>query len=113
MGEVPEFKHQLVTALYNLLQEFFEAKGGSNPMMAALMFGIRGELPSILRSLDENPEAVEMIKEKLERVVGVERPIVEAVAEDEVIEVQASPAAFTPGWSGVGEEQSDGDNQEY
>lgn len=65
----PQYRHKLVQGLYELLQEYIQGKGGGNLLFSALMFGIRGELPHILKSLDENPEMVKMIREKLEKVL--------------------------------------------
>lgn len=84
MAELPKFKHPLVSALYELLQEYMKGKSG-NFMWDALLFGVRGELPSLLKTLDEKPEAVKMIREKLERVLMAGQDIEVKVEEDRII----------------------------
>ena len=62
------YKHKIVQALANLIETY--GGKGSNPMVSILWASMKHEVPHILKSLDDNPEAIAEIKRKLEDVLA-------------------------------------------
>ncbi len=63
------YKHKVVQGLADILNEF--GGGGSDPMMKAVWFGIRGQVPLILSQLDNAPDAVALIEAKMRVVLDM------------------------------------------
>lgn len=73
MTSAPQFRHFLVQSLWELVQEWTtKEKLAGNPIVTAIWYALRRELPDILRSLDENDAVVEMIRERLAKVLQEE-----------------------------------------
>lgn len=86
-----QFKHRIVQALYELIEEWGNAKVGITldprmMMFKALWMALRAELPSMLKSLDENEEACALIREKIKKVLEDEEIEQYVVKEDIGIE---------------------------
>jgi len=66
------FRYRIVQGL----ADFIESYGGKgkDPLMRSIWFGIKGQVPVILKALDDNEEAVAEIEKKLKAVLGVEEP---------------------------------------
>jgi len=70
------YKHKVVTGLAQLIDRY--GGGGESPIMRAVWFGLKQEVPLILQALDSSEEAIRMIEDKLREVLGIE-PKVEEV----------------------------------
>ena len=65
----PQFRHELVYELWSLINDWVKPSG-RNPLLAAVWMGLKGSLPDLFKSLDENDEIVEEIRARLAKVVG-------------------------------------------
>lgn len=63
------YKHKITQGLADLIEKY--GGGGKDPMMKAVWWGIKGQIPSLLQSLDENDEAIEEIRKKLMDVLDI------------------------------------------
>ena len=70
------YRHRVVQALNDLVTKY--GGGGESPIMRAVWFGLKQEVPLILQVLDSSEEAIRMIEDKLREVLGIE-PKVEEV----------------------------------
>jgi len=70
------YKHRVVQGLADLLNKY--GGGGSDPIMRAVWFGMKQQIPLLLKSLDENEEAIASIERTLKEVLEQE-PNVKAV----------------------------------
>ena len=70
------YRHKVVQALADLIAKY--GGGGESPIMRAVWFGLKHEVPLILQALDSSEEAIRMIEDKLREVLGIE-PKVEEV----------------------------------
>ena len=61
------YKHKIVQGLANIIEKY--AGHGSSPIMKAVWMGIKGEVPGILETLDNNEEMVN----ELEKEMGIEQ----------------------------------------
>ncbi len=64
------YKHRIVQGLADLIDTY--AGKGDNPMMAAIWYGIKGQVPAILQALDSNEEAIAEIEKQLRKALGIE-----------------------------------------
>jgi len=79
------YKHRVVEGLAQLIDRY--GGGGESPIMRAVWFGLKHEVPLILQALDSSEEAIRMIEDKLREVLDikpVEEPTQVAVMELEV-----------------------------
>ena len=63
------YKHKIIQGLADLIEAY--AGKGNDPMMKAIWWGIKGQVPSILQGLDDNEEAIAEIEAKLREVLGI------------------------------------------
>lgn len=64
------YKHRIVQGLDELITKY--GGKGSDPFMRAVWFGIKGQVPLILSTLDNSEEAIAEIEAKLREVLGIE-----------------------------------------
>lgn len=83
------YKHKIVQGIADLVEKY----GGESkdPMMRAIWFGIKGQVPNILQSLDENEEAVTTLREKLIEVLDLKPQEPEVISEVAELEVGVEP----------------------
>lgn len=62
------YRHKIIQGLAQLIERY--GGKGSDPIMKSVWWGIRGQVPSILKSLDDNDEAVAEIERKVREVLG-------------------------------------------
>lgn len=87
------YKHRVVQGLADLIAKY--GVGGKDPMMRAVWFGIKGQVPMLLEALDNNEEAIATIEEKLKEVLDIKepepipaRPEVEGTPEQQMAETE-------------------------
>ena len=66
------YRHKIIQGLADLINEY--GGKGNDPMMKAVWWGIKGQVPSLLQTLDENDEAIAEIRAKLIEVLDVPLP---------------------------------------
>ncbi len=66
------YRHKVVQGLANLIERY--AGKGTDPMMKAVWWGIKGQVPMLLQTLDNNEEAVAEIEKKLRDMLDIEEP---------------------------------------
>lgn len=66
------YKHKIVQALASLIELY--GGGGKDPMMRAVWYGIKGQVPHILQGLDDNSEIVVEIQEKVLEALDIQVP---------------------------------------
>jgi len=69
------YKHRVVQGLHELIEKY--GGGGHDPFMKAVWFGIKGQVPLILSTIDNSEEAIAEIEKKLREVLGIEEPLKE------------------------------------
>ena len=69
MAQKPLFKHKFVQGLYDLLSQEFGGTRG-NPLLKILFSAVLPDLPTLLKSLDDNDIAVEALREKFAAIVA-------------------------------------------
>jgi len=85
------YRHKVVEGLAQLIDKY-GGKGG-DPFMRAIWAGIKSQVPSLLKSLDESKEAVELIEKKMREALGIkEGPIIQVIDVEEASEPVAQPA---------------------
>lgn len=85
------YRHKIVQGLSQLIEKY----GGKSkdPLMASIWWGIKGQIPSILQSLDENEKAIAEIRDKLMEVLDLKPQITEVSLEEEEAKEQAGEFA--------------------
>lgn len=73
------YNHKIVQGLADLIEKY--GGGGKDPMMRAVWYGVKGQIPTLLQTLDANESAVSEIRSKLMEVLEVEEYIEKEVAE--------------------------------
>ena len=68
-----KYRHKIVQALSDLIMNF--AGKGKDPIMRAVWYGIKGQVPSILQILDDNEEAIEFLRAKMLDALDIKEPI--------------------------------------
>lgn len=88
------YKHKIVEGLSQLIDKY----GGKSkdPMMAAIWWGIKGQIPSILQSLDENEKAIAEIRDKLMEVLDIKPQITEVSLVKEEVKTEEQTGEFAP-----------------
>ena len=73
------YQHKIVTALAELVKTY----GGDikDPMFKILWMSIRGQVPTTLAALDNNPEAIAKIEAKVKEIFELDKLPEELVAE--------------------------------
>lgn len=67
------YKHRITQGLADLIEKY--GGGGDDPMLKAVWWGLKGQVPLILQALDSSEEAIKEIEDKLREVLGIEEPI--------------------------------------
>lgn len=63
------YRHKVVQGLADLIAKY--GGGGKDPMMRAVWFGVKGQIPSLLQTLDNSEEAIKEIEDKLKEVLDI------------------------------------------
>lgn len=63
------YRHKVVQGLADLIAKY--GGGGRDPLMRAVWYGIKGQVPIILQALDDSEEAVKMIEDKMREALGI------------------------------------------
>lgn len=85
------YKHRVVQGLAELIERY--GGRGQDPIMNAVWWGIKSQVPSLLKNLDESEEAVELIERKMREALGIQEEQQAAeVIEGLVIEAEQEPA---------------------
>lgn len=66
------YRHKIIQGLAELINEY--GGKGNDPIMKAVWWGIKGQVPSLLQTLDENEEAIAEIRAKLFEVLDIVIP---------------------------------------
>ena len=66
------YRHKVVQGLAALIEKY--GSGGKDPIMAAVWFGIKGQVPSFLASLDDNEQAVAEIHQSIMEALDIKAP---------------------------------------
>ena len=84
------YRHKIVEGLAQFI-EHYGGKSG-NPMISAIWFGVKHEVPLLLEALDNNEEAVAEIEKRLREVLSApELLLSEVVPVEEPISFMAPP----------------------
>lgn len=67
------YRHRVVEGLSQLISRY--GSGGKDPMMRAVWYGIKGQIPSFLASLDSNEEAIAEIHQSIMEALDIEAPL--------------------------------------
>ena len=67
------YDHKIVQGLADLIEKY--GGGGKDPMMRAIWYGVKGQIPTLLQTLDASESAVSEIRSKLMEVLEVEEYI--------------------------------------
>ena len=79
---MPNYHHKLVQGLEEIINKY--AGHAHDPILKAIWFGIKGQVPVILATVDNNPELVEEMRRTILEYCEPERPV-------EVIEQETMP----------------------
>ena len=71
------YRHKIIQGLADLVNTY--GGKGKDPIMNAVWWGIKGQVPNLLQGLDDNEEAIAEIEAKLREVLGIEEPKPEPV----------------------------------
>lgn len=63
------YKHKVVTGLAQLIEKY--GGGGHDPVMRAVWYGIKSQVPMLLEALDNSEEAIKLIEDKLREVLDI------------------------------------------
>lgn len=90
--EQAKFKHALVQGLADLIVggDLFGGEGKVDLMTKVMLSSLAPILPSMLSSLDDNPEAVGMIREKLREILAKDAEQFPPESKPEVAKVEDS-----------------------
>ena len=66
------YKHKFTQKLEDTLREMLGG-GTANPLFKILWLSIKGEIPGMLKGLDENEEAIAALKEKFKHLLEEEK----------------------------------------
>ena len=90
------YRHKIVQGLADLILKYGGGKT-DNPMMAALWWGLKGQIPIILHTLDSSEELVEEIRGKLIEVLDIKpEPVQEPVQTFEIAMTGEPEVIITP-----------------
>jgi len=67
------YKHKLVQGLDLIINKY--AGRTNDPIMKAIWFGIKGQVPVILKTIDDNPGLVEEMRQAILEYLEPEKPI--------------------------------------
>ncbi len=89
------YRHKIVQGLADLIEKY--GGGGKDPMMRAIWYGVKGQIPTLLQTLDASESAVSEIRSKLMEVLDVEEYIEKEVkARLKVIKAKVPPKKAKP-----------------
>ena len=84
------YKHHMVKVIANLIERY--GGGGRDPIMRAVWFGIKGQVPEILRTLDNNEKLIEELRGNIMEALELDKPVVPVeVKQEPIMLAEAAP----------------------